>query len=109
MKKIHLAVLIFAAVFTADTFITGARGPARSEESDKQEQVYRHRQSKDILPFEDILKVVRSRIRGEIIETEFEVEHGIPTYEFKYIDKSGRVREIYVNARTGKILKDELD
>ena len=44
-----------------------------------------------------------------IIETEFEYEDGVPVYEFKYIDRSGRVRELYVDARTGAILKDEAD
>ena len=79
------------------------------DNSSKQEQVYQHQKSKDILPFKDILKIVRPLIHGEIIETEFEMEEGLPVYEFKYIDKSGRVREMYVNAKTGKVIKDELD
>jgi uncharacterized membrane protein YkoI len=109
MKNIFSIALVCAAVFAADIFFTGSRGTARSDEYEKHEQVYRHRQSKDILPFRDILKAVKPFIRGEIIETEFEVEHGLPVYEFKYVDKSGRVREMYVNARTGKIIKDKLD
>ena len=109
MKKILLAVFVCAAIVAADTVFTGSTGPARSDETDKQEQVYKHRKSKDILPFRDVLQAVRPFIKGEIIETEFEIEHGLPVYEFKYIDRTGRVREMYVNARTGKIIKDELD
>jgi len=95
-------------MMTGTLFLSGAE-PARSDGPGKQEQVYRHKQSKDILPFKDILKAIRPFVHGEIIETEFEIEHGLPTYEFKYIDKSGRVREMYVNAKTSKIIKDELD
>ncbi|MHA1567165.1 MAG: PepSY domain-containing protein [Alphaproteobacteria bacterium] len=30
-------------------------------------------------------------------------------YEFKYVDRNGRVREIIVDARTGVVLGDEPD
>jgi uncharacterized membrane protein YkoI len=120
MKKkplLHYAGSLFAGtvLFAATALMSTTIGNAQSDKSHKkvdktkQEQVYQHRQSKNILPFKDILKTVRTLISGEIIETEFEVEHGIPTYEFKYIDKAGRVREIYVNARTGNIIKEEID
>lgn len=77
--------------------------------SEKHEDVFRFRKMKDILPFSEILKVVRPQIQGEIIETDFEYEDGIPVYEFKYIDPSGQVIELYVDAKTGKILKKEYD
>ena len=108
MKK-FLLLLACAVFVAAGGLVTSTRGNADSGSSDKHEQLYRHGRSKEILPFKDILKAVRPFIQGEIIETEFENEHGIPTYEFKYIDKSGRVREMYVNAKTGKIIKDEED
>ena len=76
---------------------------------EKHEDVLRFRKKKDILPFSEILKAVRPQIQGEIIETEFEYEDGRPVYEFKYIDPSGRVIEMYVDAKTGKILKKEYD
>ncbi len=63
----------------------------------------------DVRPLPEILAIVRPKIDGEIIETEFEYEHGLPVYEFKYVDRRGRVRELYVDARKGTILKDEPD
>lgn len=63
----------------------------------------------DVRPLPEILKLVRPKIDGEIIETEFEYEHGRPVYEFKYVDKGGRVRELYVDARKGTIIRDKLD
>lgn len=60
-----------------------------------------------VLPLPQVLGIVGPQIDGEIIETEFEYEHGRPVYEFKYVDRNGRVRELYVDARTGNILKDK--
>ena len=92
-----------------------AAGPARSDDDrykygrSGHEDVYKQRNSRNILPFKKILERVRSHIDGEIIETEFEYEDGIPVYEFKFIDRSGRVMEMYVDARNGKVLKKEED
>ncbi|RMF03232.1 MAG: peptidase [Alphaproteobacteria bacterium] len=60
-----------------------------------------------ILPLPEILGRITSRIEGEIIETELEFEEARPVYEFKYVDRKGRVRELYVDARTGAVLKDK--
>lgn len=73
------------------------------------EDVYKYRRSGKILPFKDILKFARPHIKGEVIKTEFEYEDGIPAYEFKYIDRRGRVMELYIDARNGKVLKNEVD
>ena len=75
----------------------------------RHENVLKHHKSHAMLPFKDILKKVRPHIKGEIIETEFEVEDGVPTYEFKYIHKNGYVLEMEVDARTGQIIKVERD
>ena len=56
-----------------------------------------------------MLTLIGPKISGEIIETEFDYEDGQPVYEFKYVDRNGRVRELYVDARSGDILKDKPD
>lgn len=56
-----------------------------------------------------MLGLIGPKINGEIIETEFEYDQGRPVYEFKYVDKKGRVQELYVDARTGILLKDKPD
>jgi len=80
-----------------------------ASDREKHNEILQQRQSNEILSLEAILKIVKTKIDGEIIEAEFEYEDGIPVYEFKYISKAGRVREMYVDAKTGKILKDKLD
>ncbi len=67
------------------------------------------REGGSILALPEVLAIVDRQIEGEIIETEFENEDGRPVYEFKYVDRNGRVRELYVDARTGIILKDKPD
>jgi len=101
-----LLVLTSIAVFAG---IMAVGSIALSDPKSKQEQIYQQRQSANILPLEEILELLRPGFNGEIIETEFEYEDGIPVYEFKYISKRGRVREMYVDARTGEIIEDKLD
>ena len=102
-------IVSMGVVALAATVALAVGGIARSDGGDEHQEVLEYRQSRDILSFEEILKAVRPNIEGEIIEAEFEQEDGIPVYEFKYIDTSGRVLKIYVDARTGKILKQETD
>ena len=75
----------------------------------KHEQLYENIRRKKIMPFAKVLEKVRPFIKGEIIETEFDTEDGKPVYEFKFITKKGRVREIYVDAKTGELIKKEHD
>ncbi len=109
MKNMSHHLISCIALFAIAIVVLTASDLIASDDRDEQEQVYRSQQSNSILSLRKILKVVRPHIKGEIIETEFEFEHGMPVYEIKYIDKSGRVREMYVDAKNGKIIKDELD
>ncbi len=63
----------------------------------------------EVMPLADVLAAVRPHIFGKVIETDFEREDGIWIYELKYINRQGHLVEIYVDARTGLILKTEGD
>ena len=107
--------LVLAVFLTASAIALSVNGSARSDFANSgpgkpgHEDVLEHRRAKDILPFEDILKIILPQVSGEIIETEFEFDDGIPIYEVKYINPSGHVMEMYVDARTGRILRDKRD
>ena len=62
-----------------------------------------------VLPLADILGKVKAEIPGKVIEVELEVEDGILVYDLKVLAKNGRLKEIEVDAATGKILKVEDD
>jgi uncharacterized membrane protein YkoI len=61
----------------------------------------------EILPIAQLLEQVQARFPGEVVGVEFEDEHGHAVYEFKIVDESGRLREVYVNAQTGEVLSIE--
>jgi uncharacterized membrane protein YkoI len=58
----------------------------------------------DILPIAQLLEQLHARFPGEVVAVEFEDEHGRGVYEFKIVDETGRLLEVYVNAETGEVL-----
>lgn len=58
----------------------------------------------EVRPLAEILQIVGYRIDGEIVETEIERKHGVWVYEIKYVSRSGRMTEIYVNALNGRTI-----
>ena len=106
------AFLATAAVF-AGPFTQEARADkkrrrrGRERERPDHDSAWSARVDGSILALPEVLARVSPQIDGEIIEIEFDTEHGGPVYEFKYVDRGGRVRELYADARTGVILKDK--
>lgn len=63
-----------------------------------------------ILPLSEIIKLLEPQLPGiTILEIEIEVENGRIIYEFDIIDSAGRLKEVEVDAATGKVLKIEDD
>jgi uncharacterized membrane protein YkoI len=63
----------------------------------------------DVLEISEVLERFKSQVSGEVIEVEFEREHGRWVYEFKVINQQGHLLEVYVDAHTGKVLFTEDD
>lgn len=61
----------------------------------------------EILPMAQLLERLHARIPGEVVEVELEREDGVWVYEFKVIDRQGRLLEVYVAAESGEILAIE--
>jgi uncharacterized membrane protein YkoI len=63
-----------------------------------------------ILPLEHMLQLARERYPGAaLLEVELEEEDGILVYEIELITEDGIVRELELDARDGRLLKDEVD
>ena len=60
----------------------------------------------DVLPLEAILKKLPDT-GGRILEVELEHEHGQLVYEVEIINPGGQVKEYLLDARTGKLLREE--
>jgi uncharacterized membrane protein YkoI len=58
----------------------------------------------EAMPLAKVIAAISAELPGEIVEIEFEREHGRWIYELKVIDQTGRLHEIYVDAATARIL-----
>jgi uncharacterized membrane protein YkoI len=61
----------------------------------------------EILRLEEILKRNEARLGGRIIEIEIERKRGTYLYEIKVLLPDGRYREVKIDARTGRLLREE--
>ena len=65
--------------------------------------------SGEILPLEVILKNVKQILPGKVLEVELEVEDEQIVYEIEILDRNGVIKEIYIDAKTGKLLLTKED
>lgn len=63
----------------------------------------------EILSLEKISKLAKTRKPGEILEVELEKKRGRYIYEVEILDEHSQVWELKLDARTGQLLKMELD
>ncbi len=65
--------------------------------------------SGEILPLEVILKNVRQIFPGKVLEVELEKEDQQIVYEIEILGGDGVIKEIYIDAKTGKLLLTKED
>lgn len=63
----------------------------------------------EVLPLVKILAIASQQVPGDVIEVELEDEKSALVYEIKILTGTGRVREVKIDARTGKVLTIEDD
>ena len=98
VRRVVLFVLIIAAAFTAAADDIGPN------------EALRLRQAGEILALEKLLDIALSLHPGaRLLEAELEQDDGRYVYEVELITRSGAVRDIEIDARDGRILKDEDD
>lgn len=66
-------------------------------------------ESGEVLPLQSILDKYRTDYPGRVIEVELEKKHGKIIYEIEIVDDSGEVRELYIDARNGELLREKKD
>lgn len=86
-----------------------AATPAASRDLD-QDEALRLRRDGLILPLESVLQKAMERHPGaRLLEAELEEEDGLYVYEIELITADGIARELELDARDGRLLKDEED
>lgn len=79
-------------------------GGADARKRTDHDEVRRAVEQGEIKPLATILDIVRAKLPGEITSVEIENKKGQWLYEFRTIDAQGRLREVYVDARTAEIV-----
>ncbi|WP_347901127.1 PepSY domain-containing protein [Pseudomonas purpurea] len=75
-----------------------------------QDEALRLRQQGVILPLEQLLQQALDRYPGaKLLEAELEEKHDVYIYEVELLTTDGVVRELDLEARTGRLLKDKED
>jgi uncharacterized membrane protein YkoI len=58
-----------------------------------------------VMPLTAILEIAFKRERGTVLEVELETENRVLTYQIELLSEAGRKVEMWINARSGEILK----
>lgn len=75
-----------------------------------QDEALRLRQSGEVLSFQAILRQAEERYPGaRLLEAELDDDDGELIYEIELLTDDGVVRELEIDARTGRVLEDEVD
>lgn len=86
-----------------------AATPAASRDLDQDEALQLRREGR-ILPLESLLQQVQQRYPGaRLLEAELEEEDGLYIYEIELLTAGGIARELELDARDGRLIKDEED
>jgi uncharacterized membrane protein YkoI len=81
-----------------------AAPPSRAhDDHERRDAVRRANEAGEVLPLAEILRRVRGQVAGDVAGIEIEREHGRWRYEFRVIDRTGRVLEVLVDAKSGAI------
>ena len=74
------------------------------------DEVLKLRERGEIMALESIIASLKTRYPdAKLLEAELDFDSGIYQYEVELLTREGVVREIDIDAKTGKILKDEED
>lgn len=99
----------FIRVSVAALILLALGGTAGARDLD-QDEALRLRREGVILPLEQLMRPALQRYPGAtLLEAELEEDDDIFVYEVELLTQQGVVRELELDARDGRILKDEED
>ena len=80
---------------------------AREDDQELRDAVRRAVEAGEVLPLPRILDGLRAKVPGDVTGIDIESEHGRWRYEFRVIDRSGRVLDVLVDAHSGDVERIE--
>lgn len=98
-------IAMFAMVLAAAALVAAAPRMAHARDQDelRRDEVRRAVETGEIHSLTDILYALRGKLPGEVAGVEIEHKDGRWRYEFRVVDRQGRLFEVYVDARSGEI------
>lgn len=103
--KSRFSVTLVLLLSTLSLGMSTALADKKKEHNEVREALQRG----EVLPLVKILAIAGEQVPGDVIEVELEDEHGVLAYEIKILTGTGRVREVKIDARNGKVIKIEDD
>lgn len=101
--RLHRLLTVVPTALLLGASIAPLPSLARDDEPGRRDAVRHAVEAGEVLPLSQILEKVRMRVSGDITGIEINREDGRWRYEFRVIDRSGRVLEVRVDARSGNI------
>jgi uncharacterized membrane protein YkoI len=95
-------------LIAAGPLVVGAAAAWADEDDDHDRAMEALRQGR-VRPLAEILAEVEQDLGGQVVGVEFDDEEGVYVYEFRVVTDAGRLKEVYVDATSGRILKLEDD
>ena len=105
MRKIAIALALAATMAVPSAFAD----KGKNSHGENHEKLDEARRQGALMPIELLLKMLKEKLNGEVLEIELDDKDGRLYYEIYYLDSRGRRIEIYVDAATGEILKDKVE
>ncbi len=102
-----MRVFFGGAALAALALVWASSAPALDVDQD---EALRLRQSGEVLSFQTILRHADERYPGaRLLEAELDDDDGELIYEIELLTRDGVVRELEIDARSGRLLEDEVD
>jgi uncharacterized membrane protein YkoI len=102
----HFLILFLACGMLA-AGAAGAEDPQEGESDHDQDRALEALQRGEILPLDKVLAGLGQNHPGELIGVELERRRGRWVYEVRLIDGSGRLIDLDLDARSGKVIPPE--
>lgn len=104
MRKLLLA-LLFSSVAVAS--VAHAGGDNKKQQKQQDHEIARRAMLRhEVLPLTRVLALADKYQQGDEVEIEFKSKNGVLIYEVEILTPQGEVRELKIDARTGKLLSN---
>ena len=107
MRPHRYSLAVLTVLLSALIPIVAAPSLARGDDPERRDEVRRAVEAGEVLPLAQILERLRDKVSGDVTGIEIDREDGRWRYEFRVIERSGRVLEVHVDARSGNIERIE--